>query len=79
VTDDDLDFPFLLPDASWDVMFRISAAAAHAVGMPKTPLARTLADTRAWDVERGEPPLTAWLSEDQERELLAQASPADAG
>jgi len=75
VPDDDLDFPFLLPDESWDVMFQISAAASHAVGMPQTPLAQTLADTREWDVERGEPPLTMWLSEEQERALLAQASP----
>ena len=66
----DFDWPLLLPDASWDIMFRISAAAAHAVGMPRTPLARTVADTLAWDRERGEPPLTWGITEEQEAELL---------
>lgn len=66
----DLDFPLLLPDPSWDVMFRISAAAAHAVGMPQTTLATTIADTRAWDLERGRPPLSTGLTAAQERELL---------
>lgn len=48
-------FPLVLPDPTWDVMFRRSAAAAHAVGMPTTPLAQTAADTRVWDSGRGEP------------------------
>ena len=48
-------FPLVLPDETWDVMFRRSAAAALAVGMPTTPLATTAADTRAWDTERGMP------------------------
>ncbi|MCW2796680.1 NAD-dependent epimerase/dehydratase family protein [Nocardioides sp.] len=70
---DDLDLPLLLPDASWDVMQRISAAAAYDAGMPRTPLARTVADTRAWDLSRGEPPLAAWMSEAEEAELLKAA------
>lgn len=48
-------FPLVLPDPTWDVLFRRSAAAALAAGMPTTPLATTAADTRAWDVERGLP------------------------
>ena len=48
-------FPLVLRDESWDVMFRRSAAAALAAGMPTTPLATTAADTRAWDVSRGMP------------------------
>lgn len=48
-------FPLVLPDETWDVMFRRSAARALAVGMPTTTLAQTAADTRAWDVERGRP------------------------
>ena len=48
-------FPLVLPDESWDVMFRRSAAAALAAGMPTTPLHQTAADTRAWDLERGLP------------------------
>jgi 2'-hydroxyisoflavone reductase len=48
-------FPLVLPDQTWDVMFRRSAAAALRVGMPTTPLATTAADTRAWDIARGLP------------------------
>jgi 2'-hydroxyisoflavone reductase len=48
-------FPLVLPDQTWDVMFRRSAAAALSVGMPTTPLGATAADTRAWDVTRGLP------------------------
>ena len=63
--------PLLLPaDGSWDVMFRRSAAAAHAVGLTRTPLATTAADTRAWDRERGEPALAQDLSPEREQELL---------
>ena len=64
-------FPLVLPDPSWDVMFRRSAAAAHVVGMPCTPLEKTAADTLAWDRGRGMPPLTAGLSRERESELLA--------
>lgn len=72
VAEGDLDFPLLLPDPSWDVMFRISGAAAHAIGMPRTPLPQTVADTRAWDRERGYPALRAGLTEAEEYALLAQ-------
>lgn len=64
-------FPLVLPDASWDVMFRRSAAAAHAAGMPQTPLATTAADTLAWDLDRGSPPLAVELTPEREQELLA--------
>ncbi|MCW2571897.1 MAG: NAD-dependent epimerase/dehydratase family protein [Frankiales bacterium] len=64
-------FPLVLPDPSWDVMFRRSAAAAHAVGMPKTPLQQTAADVLAWDQERGDPPLAVELSPEREAELLS--------
>ncbi len=50
-------FPLVLPDPTWDVMFRRSAARAYAVGMPATALEVTAADTRAWDVARGLPPI----------------------
>lgn len=65
-------FPLVVRDAGWDVMFRRSAAAAHAVGMPQTPLATTAADTLAWDRDRGEPPLVEGMTEERERELLAE-------
>lgn len=50
--------PMLLGDPAYDVMFTRSAARAHAAGMPQTPLDETAAKVRAWDVARGEPPLT---------------------
>ena len=53
----ELDFPLLFPDPAWDAMLQISPAAALAAGMPRTPLAQTVADVRAWDRDRGEPPL----------------------
>ena len=68
----ELDFPLLFPDPAWDVMLRISSAAALAVGMPRTPLSKTVADTRSWDRDRGEPPLLNGLTEDEERSALSQ-------
>src|SRR3954471_3147439 len=62
-------FPLVLPDASWDVMFRRSAAAAHVVGMSKTPLEKTAADVLTWDRQRGDPPLAVQLSPEREAEL----------
>ena len=64
------ELPLVLPDDSWDVMFRRSAARALAVGLGRTPLAQTAADVRAWDVERGMPPLAQELSPEREAELL---------
>jgi 2'-hydroxyisoflavone reductase len=64
-------FPLVLPDESWDVMFRRSAAAAYDAGMPKTPLEKTAADVLAWDRGRGEPPLGVGLSPEREAELLS--------
>jgi 2'-hydroxyisoflavone reductase len=66
-------FPLVLPDATWDVMFRRSRAAADAAGMPATPLTTTAADVLAWDRDRGEPPLAVELSPEREAELLASA------
>lgn len=62
-------FP-LVVDPSWDVMFQRSAAAAHAVGMPRTALKQTAQDTLAWDRDRGQPPLAVELSPEREAELL---------
>lgn len=73
VPGEDLDLPLLFPDASWDVMLQISAQAAHAVGMPQTSLAQTIADTRAWDQQRGAPPLAEWMSEEREAALIMEA------
>jgi 2'-hydroxyisoflavone reductase len=69
----DAGFPLVLPDARWDVMFRRSRAAADAVGMPATPLARTAQDVLAWDRERGTPPLAVELTPEREAELLGEA------
>jgi 2'-hydroxyisoflavone reductase len=67
----DASFPFVLPDSSWDVMFRRSTAAAREAGLPATPLTTTAADVLAWDRGRGEPPLTAGVTPEREAELLA--------
>lgn len=64
-------FPLVLPDPSWDVMFRRSAAAAYDVGMPNTSLQQTAADVLAWDTARGLPPLKVELTLEREAELLA--------
>ena len=70
----ELDFPLLFPDPAWDVMLRISPAAALAAGMPRTPLSQTVADIRAWDRDRGEPPLTCGLSAEEEHRAIAQVA-----
>jgi 2'-hydroxyisoflavone reductase len=64
-------FPLVLPDPTWDVMFRRSAGRAYDAGMPATPLVTTAADVLAWDRERGEPALSVGLSPEREAELLA--------
>jgi 2'-hydroxyisoflavone reductase len=69
----ELEFPLLFADPAWDAMLQISPAAALAAGMPCTPLSRTVADTRAWDRDRGEPPLAHGMSPEEERAALAQA------
>ena len=63
-------FPLVLPDETWDVMFRRSRAAADAAGMPAMPLAQTAADVLAWDRDRGEPPLAVGVTPEREAELL---------
>ncbi len=66
----DPELPLGLPDAGWEPMFRRSAAAARAVGLPATPLATTAADVLAWDRARGEPPLSTGVTPAREAELL---------
>lgn len=63
-------FPLVVGDASWDLMFQRSSAAAHAVGLTVTPYAQTAAEVLAWDRGRGEPALAVELSPEQEAELL---------
>jgi 2'-hydroxyisoflavone reductase len=64
------DFPLVLPDEGWDVMFRCSAQAARAHGLTATPLEQTARDVLAWDTERGRPPLSEGLSREEEASLL---------
>lgn len=64
-------FPLVLDDPAWDRMFRASSAAARALGLPATPLARTAADTQAWDAARGAPPIERGFVGDQEASALA--------
>jgi 2'-hydroxyisoflavone reductase len=67
--------PLVLPDPSWDVMFRRSSALARAAGLPGTPLETTAADVLAWDRGRGQPPLEVGLSPEREQELLGGGRP----
>jgi 2'-hydroxyisoflavone reductase len=64
-------FPLVLPDASWDVMFRRSAERAYAAGMPRTPLEQTASDVLAWDTDRGTPELSVGMTPEREAELLS--------
>ncbi len=47
------------------------AAKAVAAGLHRRPFAQTVADTLAWDQQRGQPDLCTGLSAETERELLA--------
>jgi 2'-hydroxyisoflavone reductase len=47
------------------------AAKAAAAGLRCRPFAQTVADTRTWDQQRGQPDLHTGLSAEKERELLA--------
>ncbi|NUR26703.1 MAG: hypothetical protein HOV83_12820, partial [Catenulispora sp.] len=48
-------------------------------GMPQTPLATTIADVRAWDRERGEPPLESGFGVEQEAEVLVRYAAGESG
>ena len=67
-------FPLVVPDETWDVLYRRSAAPARAAGLTATPLVQTAADVLAWDRARGEPPLQVGLPPEREAALLAAAS-----
>ncbi|WP_407286495.1 NAD-dependent epimerase/dehydratase family protein [Streptomyces sp. BP-8] len=60
-------FPLVRPD--WSTQQR-SSARARAAGMPATLLEVTAADVLAWDVGRGEPPLRAGFTDEEERARL---------
>jgi 2'-hydroxyisoflavone reductase len=62
-------FPLLTPDEPNAHLFDTSRAVGNALTF--RPLAETVADTLAWDRERGTPELQAGLSPEREAELLA--------
>ena len=64
------ELPLVLPDATWDVMFRRSATRALEVGLGTTALEQTATDVRVWDTERGLPPLAQELTTERAAELL---------
>jgi 2'-hydroxyisoflavone reductase len=64
-------FPLVRGD--WTSQQR-DAARARAAGLGATPLAVTAADVLAWDRARGEPPLSAGFTAEQEQALLARAA-----
>jgi 2'-hydroxyisoflavone reductase len=63
-------FPLVRPVAQWAAQQR-SPARARAAGLPATPLEVTVADVRAWDLARGEPPLGGGFTPEQEAAVLA--------
>jgi nucleoside-diphosphate-sugar epimerase len=62
-------FPLIDPESEWGERRR-NPAKARAVGMPVTPLRRTVADVLQWDHDRGTPPLTIGLTPEAEAALL---------
>ncbi|MFY9928400.1 MAG: NAD-dependent epimerase/dehydratase family protein [Streptosporangiaceae bacterium] len=60
-------FPLIRGD--WASQQR-SPARARAAGLPATPLEVTAADVLAWDRERGQPPLEAGFTAEQEQAVL---------
>ena len=62
-------FPMWHPDEPGAHTF--DASKAISAGLRHRPFRETVADTLAWDKDRGSPPLRAGLSADEERELLA--------
>jgi 2'-hydroxyisoflavone reductase len=71
-----LQLPLVATDpADWPAMRR-SGARAREAGLDIRPLPQTVADTRAWDVARGLPPLRVGPSKDQEAAALAAAPSA---
>ncbi|MFG2492153.1 hypothetical protein ACGFSD_14040 [Streptomyces caniferus] len=71
VPDDDLPLFLPLVRDDWTTQQR-SPARARAAGLPATPLEVTAADVLAWDRARGEPPLTAGFTPEEERARLAR-------
>jgi nucleoside-diphosphate-sugar epimerase len=69
-------FPLVRPAAQWATQQR-SPARARAVGLPATPIEATIADVRAWDRGRGEPPLADGFTPDQEAAALGAIARAD--
>jgi len=69
VTEKDDPFPLIVPDEPNGHLFDTSRAVA--AGLTFRPLAETVADTLAWDRDRGMEELTAGLSVAREGELLA--------
>ena len=62
-------FPLIVPDEPNGHLFDTSHAVA--AGLTFRPLAETVADTLAWDRDRGVEELTAGLPPAREAELLA--------
>jgi 2'-hydroxyisoflavone reductase len=69
VTEKEDPFPLIVPDEPNGHLFDTSRAVA--AGLTFRPLAETVADTLAWDRDRGVEELTAGLSTAREGELLA--------
>ena len=64
------DIPTWIPDEMQSV-YKVDYSKALAAGLENRPTGDTLRDVRAWDVDRGEPDLTAGMSFDRLQELVA--------
>ena len=65
-----VDLPLLSPEETPRAFLTRTGTRARAAGLTNRPLADTVADLRAWDHGRGEPPLVVGPSPEQERALL---------
>ena len=63
--------PLLSPEEVPDAFLARPGVDARAAGLTTRPLADTVADLRAWDADRGTPPLVTGPTPDEERALLA--------
>jgi 2'-hydroxyisoflavone reductase len=63
------DLPLWIPAPDGDTDMTLSNKRALSAGLEVRPLRETVADTRAWDLARGTPPLRAGISRERQDEL----------
>lgn len=63
--------PLWVPGEGGDTLGTVNKERAEAAGLELRPLSETVADTRAWDIERGQPDLKVGLDRARQDELVA--------